>query len=179
MKRASKLTILMVLAMVFAFATVSIAADAKAPKLLKEGDQIPDFSLPDGVSSAQVSFNNDIKGKSKVIAISFMTTSCSACKAEMNLLSDLANKFGDDFTAYAVAVDINGDKSVPAYDKTFGFNVRYLLDPEFTIPQKFGFTYTPSLVIASKEGKVLFMKGGYSPSTDPDTIIQAVKDALK
>lgn len=187
MKRLSKLSVLIVALMILCFSAVSFAADAKAPavaapavvKQLKVGDTITDFKLPDAISKASVSFDKDIKGKSKVIAISFMTTSCTACKAEMGLLSDLVNKFGDDFKAYAVSVDINGEKTVPAYDKTFGFSVKYLLDPDFATPQKFGFSYTPSLVIASKDGKILYLKGGYSPSSDPDEIINAVKSALK
>jgi thiol-disulfide isomerase/thioredoxin len=190
MKKYSKISILLVMSLLLSLAGMSFAEEAKTKKegekkkpvkakKLKVGDSITEFSLPDGISKGSVSFDKDIKGSGKAIAITFMTTACSACKAELNLLSDLANKYGDDFKIYAISVDLNGEKSIPAYDSAFGFNVRYLLDPDFSIPQRFGFTYTPSLVIAGKDGKITFLKGGYSPSSDPDVIIKAVKEVVK
>jgi len=174
-----KIRLLVVAVLVVCFAAVSVfAAEAPAPKKLKAGDVITDFTLPDGLTKTPVAFSKDIKGKSKIIAISFMTTSCSGCKAEQGLLSDLANKYGDDFKVYSVSVDLNGEKNIAIYDKAFGFNVKYLLDPDFKIPQMFGFTYTPSLVIADKEGKIIFMKGGYTASEDADELIKVVKEAV-
>jgi len=186
MKKFSKITLLLVVILMFAslsFAEEAVKADpaaaaAAVPKKLKVGDVVTEFKLPDGISKADVTFNNDIKGKSKVIAISFMTTACSACKGEMNLLSDLANKYGDDFKAYAISVDLNGEKTIPAYDSTFGFNLRYMLDPDFKIAQMFGFTYTPGLVLADGSGKILYLQGGYT-SSEADEIIKLVKDILK
>jgi len=186
MKRLLKNSVLLAVVLVFCFTALSFAAEAApaaapakpaAPKFLKVGDAMGDFTLPDGLGKGQVSFNNDIKGKSKIAIITFMTTACSACKAELNLLNDLANKYADDLKVYAIAVDLNGDKSVPNYDKTFGFNVRYMLDPDFKVPQTLGFTYTPSLVLI-KDGKILFTKGGYAVA-DSDAIVAAVKDAIK
>jgi peroxiredoxin len=183
MKRFPKVIILFVVVMILSFVAVSFAGEAKKkaapkkPKKLKVGDTIMDFSLPDGISKSIVSFQNDIKGKGKVILISFMTTACSACKAEITLLSDLANKYGEDVRTYAISVDLNGEKSIPAYDKTFGFNIKYLLDPEFSIPQVFGFSYTPGLIIANSTGKIIFLKGGYVASA-AEEIIQIVKDNL-
>ena len=185
----------MLVALIFAFVSVSYAADAAAPAATpaapaaakkkpkkplkyKAGAAVKDFKLKDGITKAEISFENDIKGKAKVTALTFMTTACSACQAEIKLLSDLADKYGDDLAVWSVIVDVNGEKTVPAYDEKYGLNVRYLLDPDFSIPNKFGFTYTPSLAIMDKTGKVIYLKGGYSPNLDPENIIKAVKDAL-
>jgi peroxiredoxin len=183
MKKVSKVIILLAVVTAFSFAgnkaVFAGKLGTKKPFKYKKGDMVKEFKLVDGISKAMVSFEKDIKGSAKVIALTFMTTSCSACKAEMTLVSDLTNRYGEeDFKAYAIAVDLNGDKTVPGYDENFGFNVTYLLDPDFTIPHQFGFTYTPSMVIIDGTGKVIFLKGGYSPSSDPDKIIKVVKGAL-
>lgn len=141
------------------------------------GQSIKDFSLPDGLSGAKVTFNDNIKEKSKVIVLAFVTTTCSACKNEMTLLSGLAEK-NENLKLYAICVDLNGSKTVPVYDKTFSFKAQYMLDPEFVTPQKFGFSFTPSLVIAKSDGEILYLRGGYSEESEEE-IVETITDALK
>jgi thiol-disulfide isomerase/thioredoxin len=156
--------------------TVSFAPEAKAGTL-QLGDIIPNFSLPDGITGEKINFDEDIRGKSKAIVLTFMTTTCSACKGEVSILSDLAKQH-EDLKVYAICVDLNGDQTVPTYNKTFEFNVSYMLDPEFYLPKKFGFTYTPALILASGEGEILFLKGGFIED-EADEIVEAIEDALR
>jgi peroxiredoxin len=197
MKKFSKITVLLVVMMVISFVTVAVAADAPAakkegakaakkeepkkkpkPKPLAVGDMVTDFTLPVGLSpDKSISFLKDIKGKAKATALVFMTTSCSACKAELTFMGDLTGKFGDDFKVYAISVDLNGAKTIPDYDSVYAFNVTYLLDPDFSVPHKFGFTYTPSMAIVDITGKVIYVAGGFSTAAN-DGIIKAIKSAL-
>jgi len=144
---------------------------------LKVGDTITNFSLPDGITGEKVTYKKDILNKSKLIVFAFVTTTCSACQSEMTLLSKLANE-NEDLKLYAICVDINGKSTVPLYNKNFGFKARYMLDPDFIIPQKFGFTFTPSLIVATGEGEILFTKGGYSEEAGEE-VTEVIEDALK
>ncbi|MFC1855426.1 TlpA family protein disulfide reductase [Thermodesulfobacteriota bacterium] len=147
-------------------------------RTLRVGDNMTEFTLQDGITRAAVSFNKDILEGAKITALLFMATSDSASKNALNLLDDLANKYGDDFKAYAIVVDTLGTKTVPTYDALFGFNARYLLDPDYMIPHRFGFTYVPSLALIDQNGQIFFLKGGFV-QRDADQIIKAVKDGLK
>jgi len=153
-------------------------APVKAETVLKKGDTVPDFSLPDGLTGKTVYFDADIKDKSPLIALVFMSTTCSACKAELTMLSYLANDYEDDFVVYAVSIDLNGSKTVPHYNKTFGFNVNYLLDPDFNLPRKFGFTFTPAFILLKGDGRILYSKDGYDKSYEKE-ITSVIKKALR
>lgn len=179
MKKYFKITIMMLVAFMLVSVSVSFAGDAPAKvKRYKLNDVIEEFKLPDALTGKEVSFQADIKGKATLTALTFMTTACSACQSEIALLSTLADKYGDDLKVISVIVNLNGASAVASYDERYGYNVRYLLDPDFTVPNSFGFTYTPSLVIINKAGKVIYMKGGYSQATSGDEILDFIKKNL-
>jgi thiol-disulfide isomerase/thioredoxin len=183
------------LALILTFSCTALPPPKKekkeSPKKLTVGDIVTDFTLPDitndftlpDITNKEIliSFDKDIKGKSKVIAIIFITVACTTCKAEMELLSGLVKEHGEDLKVYAVEVDIYGYKKMPlSKDRLKEYNLTYwLLDSNFSIPRKFGFIYLPSLVIADRDGKILFAKKGYSSDSDaPAEITKAIKDAL-
>ncbi len=151
---------------------------AEAPKILKVGDRIAEFKLADGLTGKEVSFERDYLGKSKLLAISFMNTSCSACNAEIRMLSVLAGK-NPDFKVIGMAVDSRGEALVKSYNENNKFNVSYVLDPEFTQPRIYGFNYTPGLVLADKSGKIIALMGGFNPVTDADKIREEIESRLK
>ena len=175
MRRTFHFTIILIALFVLSASTTSFALDNKAdegstvPKSLKVGDDCIDFSLKNGLTKEDVSFFRDIIGKHEITAILFMTTTCSACKAEMALLHNIASK-NDGFKLYAVCVDMEGELTIPAYHEEYGFKATYMLDPDFTIPSKFGFIYTPGLVLLDKEGKIILLKGGFAPKKKYDFI---------
>lgn len=154
--------------LVSVFSAAAFAAEAAKPEGMKPvevGDKIPDFKLPD-IDGKEISFAKDIMGKHDVTFITFMTTACSACQAEVSAVSDIVSKYKEKVGLYAVAVDIRGAEPVKQYASTYKYNATYLIDPKFATPRLFGFSYTPSVILADKEGKVLFKKGGYSPGDD-------------
>jgi len=148
-----------------------------AVKPLDVGDQVTDFELP-GLDGKAISFAKDIKGKNTVGFVIFMTSACSACQAEVAAINEIKAKYKDQVGIYCVAVDIRGADSVKPYADTYKYEATYLLDPKFTLPRKFGFTFTPSVLLIDKEGKILFKKGGYSPG-DEDLLQEKVVSMLK
>ncbi len=165
---------------------VAVAADAPqadapkaaAPKALAVGDTVPDFTYPT-VAGDTVSFDKDIKGKKSYAVLVFMTTACSACQAEIEDMTDLMRKHSDKLDFYAVAVDIRGEAAVKSYLTAYRYKAPFLLDPKFTLPKMFGFTYTPASVLIDKGGKIVYMLGGRPMSGNVMTMEEKVLSLLK
>jgi peroxiredoxin len=143
---------------------VSIATPAlSAERSVGVGQSVPEFSLS-GLDGQPVSFYRDIRGKAPITVIFFMTTACSACYEEIREIDDFASRHPGKVEAWAVAVDLRGAQTVGPYQQSNRFNVKYLLDPKFSLPRVFGFHYTPSLVVVDANGVILHKKRGYEPN---------------
>jgi len=166
-----------VLVLLFAFGGVSVAKEAEAKKKIPGvGDMVPDFTLKT-LDGKEISFSKDIKGKHDVTFIIFMTTSCSACQAEVSAVNDIVQKYGDKVGLYCIAVDLRGAETVKPYADTYKYMATYLLDPKFSVPRMFGFAYTPSVILVDKEGRIVFKKGGYMPG-DEDMLAEKVYEMV-
>jgi len=148
---------------------VALAADPPAaeekPTVYKLGDKVADFKMQ-GLKGSEISLEKDVLGKKAANVFIFMTTVCSACQSEVAAVSQLTRKYGDKMEIYAVAVDMRGEATVAPYAEGNDFKVTYILDPKFSIPRLFNLSYTPSVVILDKTGKVQYLKGGYSPGDE-------------
>lgn len=156
MKRAWRIALVLALAFMMA-ASVSIAADESAApaKPLKVGDQVGKISMTKLDGSA-----GDIAFDKGFFALSFFNSACSACKAELRLLDAFA-KQNQNLQVVAVCVDAAGAKTAKPFIEAnrFGKFAVYL-DSDYTIPAKFGFSFTPSLVVV-RDGKITFMHAGF------------------
>jgi len=146
-----------------------------AEKPVEVGQPVPEFALP-GLDGAPVSFKGAIRGKAPLTVFLFMTTACSACYDELKEIHDFVGRYPGKVEVWAVAVDLRGAQTVGPYQKANAFRVKYLIDPKFSLPRTFGFTYTPSLAILDARGVVLHKKGGYSPS---ERISDTIRTFLK
>ncbi len=157
----------LMLTAVLALPAAATALEGGKPPALKVGDAVPDFTFRNGLTGEEMNFTRDIIGRSEAIVVVFFNTGCSACMAEMDEASKAARELGDaKVRVYGVAVDKRGEQSVKAYNEIYQYQVTYLLDPTFSMPPKFGFTYTPACALLDKEGKIVFLKGGYDPVGD-------------
>lgn len=169
------------LALAFAIsAAPALAADpapAEKPPILKVGDAVKNFTIKDG-DGKDVTFETDIKGKSKYTALVFMNTACSACMAEARIINGIAGE-NKDLAVYAILVDARGEQAVAAYKERNPIpNVKFLIDKEFTIPPVYGYTYTPALVVADKSGVIIESKGGFLASQGEE-FAKSFKSLLK
>ncbi|GAB4242637.1 MAG: hypothetical protein OHK0028_21200 [Deltaproteobacteria bacterium] len=141
-------------------ATVAVAAQPEAapappPKPLAVGDKIAKLSL------------NDLDGKTAevevgkgLVAIAFFNTSCSACKAEMALLNAMS-KQNKNLKVVAVSVDAQGAKTTkPFIDASNYGKFAFYIDPEYKAPEKFGFSFSPALVVV-KDGSITMKHPGF------------------
>lgn len=162
----------------FLLAAAAACLLAAAPSFaapVEVGQPVPEFTLPN-LEGKSVSFEKDIRGKSKLTLFFFMTTACSPCFEELKEIDAFMAKNGGKVDAYAIAVDLRGASTVAAYQQANNFKVKYLIDPKFTLPRAFGFNYTPSLAIIGPNGDVLHKKGGYSPN---EKITDLIRTFLK
>lgn len=153
------------------FAADVKAAPAEAPKIPGVGDMIPDFTLP-SLNGKDVT-TKDIVGGKPISVIVFMSTACSACQAEIAAVDQILGKYGDKVDMFLVSVDARGVDTVKPFSETFKYKATYLIDSKFTVPRKFGFSATPSVVVIDKDGKILLKKAGYQVG-DEEAIQEAV-----
>ena len=131
------------------------AAQAPPPKPLGVGDKIAKLGLTD-LDGKNVEVALD-KG---LVAISFFNSSCSACKAEMRLLDAMA-KQNKALKVVAVSVDAQGDKTTRPFIEANKFDkFAFYIDPEYKVPEKFGFSYSPALIVV-KDGSITLKHAGF------------------
>ena len=98
-----------------------------------EGDgTAPDFTLVD-LEGNSVSLS-DYRGTP--VMVNFWATWCPPCRAEMPLIQEFQDRYADEFVVLAV----NGGETaqeVEAFVTEQGFNMVFLLDPEFAIAEQF------------------------------------------
>ncbi len=146
---------LLCLTMVLGFTAAAYAA--------AEGDVLPALKLVNVASDATDDVATLVKGG--VGAISYMQTSCAACRKELMALKDLQAKYPE-LKVVAISVDSGNPARVARYREHFGFEFPFLHDPDFKTPELFGFSFTPALVLVGKDGKIALLKGGYRPGDE-------------
>jgi len=161
MKRAGSIALVLSLTFLMA-ASMSIAADEPAapPKILKVGDPVGKIAMTDiEGGKAEVAFDKGF------YALSFFNSACSACKAELTLLDAFA-KQNKNLKVVAVCVDAAGAKTAKPFVSTYKFKLFDIyINPDYTIPEMFGFSFSPSLVVI-KDGKIVFTHAGYMNSDE-------------
>ena len=122
-----------------------------------------DNTLPDAATEKPVDLGAVLQGS--VGAISYMQTSCAACRQELLALKDLRGKYPE-LKVVAISVDSGNPARVARYREHFGFDFPFVHDPDFKTPELFGFSFTPALVLVAKDGTIGLLKGGYRPGDE-------------
>lgn len=142
---------------------VNIGGDAGAaiePEIeLKIGDPAPEFSLPNLVTDKMESLK-DYAGKP--IILFFIQSACYSCLQEAKALKTLKEQ-NPGVEIIAVGVDLLGKPMLVSWAAHNNINYPVLLDPIFSVPEKYGFSFTPSSVIIDKAGKIAMVHAGYRP----------------
>lgn len=155
------------------FGTVAFAEEPPKPKTYNVGDKLDEIVLTDMAGNAV-----DFKPGEGVSAITIFNTACSACQSELTLLSNIkAQK--KSLEVLAICVDANAKESLPKFLSLYkGYDkFKFYQDTEFKLSEKLGFSFSPGLILAGKDGTIIMKKGGYSPGTDVELITKAVLGA--
>lgn len=159
--RVNMLTSCLIIAMLMSSLNVDSTDTTKG--VSNTGDKAPTFyaKIYGGGGfflSRMVGESSRLKDKSTLV-LSFFTTSCIPCRAEIPLLHDLQEKYPD-VKFYLVNIR-EPEKLCGAYIKKMGYTLPVLLDRHGKIAEKYKALVTPTLVIISKEGKISYYKQGY------------------
>lgn len=140
---------------------VNIGGDAGSaiePEVeLKIGDPAPEFSLPNLVTDKMESLK-DYTGKP--IILFFIQSACYSCLQEAKALKTLKDQ-NPGIEIIAVGVDLLGKPMLVSWAAHNNINYPVLLDPIFSVPEKYGFSFTPSSVVIDKAGKIALIHAGY------------------
>ena len=104
--------------MILVFGIMVCSASRLRAEGLEEGAKVQNFTLANGLTGEKVTFDDDIKGKSKVTAIIFANSSCGACRKELATLSKLADE-NEEFETFVVLVDMKGAEIIESFSKRF------------------------------------------------------------
>lgn len=127
---------------------------------LKIGDKAPDFSLPN-LSTDKMESLKDFIGKPTILF--FIQSACYSCLQEAKAFQEMKVRYKDKINVVAVGVDLLGKPMLVTWASHNNITYPVLLDPIFSVPEKYGFSYTPSSVIIDKEGKIAFVHAGFRP----------------
>jgi thiol-disulfide isomerase/thioredoxin len=178
MKRASVVLFFMI-ALMSVGGTLAFAAEAAKPAEEAPAEEAKPYAVGDTIKPIVL---KNIEGKeakvalgNNLTAISFYAFSCSACRQELAFLDKLS-KAEPNLKVVAISVDFKQEMVKSFADET-KYKMDFYQDPDYKVPQTFGFTSSPAVVLLNKDGKVLFKKMGYMEKDGPE-IMKAVKSNL-
>jgi peroxiredoxin len=128
------------------------------------GDPFPQLRLNDVETGEVVDVKEAVGGS--VGAVVFMQTSCGVCRKELMALKDIGIN-NPSLRVVAVSADSGSPGRVANYKKTNGFPFRFVHDPEFEAGSRFGFKFTPGMILTRRDGTIALVKGGYKPEDLP------------
>ncbi|MBF0409275.1 MAG: TlpA family protein disulfide reductase [Candidatus Riflebacteria bacterium] len=124
---------------------------------LKIGDTAPDFTLPNLATDKMESLKDYL---GKPIILFFIQSACYSCLQEAKALKTLKEQ-NPGLEIIAVGVDLLGKPMLVSWAAHNNINYPVLLDPIFSVPEKYGFSYTPCSVIIGKDGKIVYIHAGF------------------
>lgn len=157
-----KISLFLLLLVIFAFAEEGIAADA------------PGFTLED-VDGNVVNLDSLLtKGP---VLISFWALWCKMCIKELDALRPYADEF-DSLNITLLAISQDKARSVPKvkpFATSHKWNYQVVLDPENTMRELYNVQAMPTFFIIDQNKKIVFTHQGYKPG-DEEVIITKVKE---
>ena len=139
------------------------------------GDPCPKITLND-VKTGQEASVNEIS-MDKVTVIVLMQTSSAASTKYLDQLKSILS-IEPDLNVIAISVDAGSTAMILKYIEHYKFPFKFLQDPGFTTPEKFGFSYTPRIIFLDRIGKIISLKGDYLCNGEERTLLEIVQDAF-
>jgi peroxiredoxin len=121
------------------------------------GEEAPDFSITT-IDGEKFKLSDNF---GKVIVLDIMTTSCSACKSEMEHLRDIYGRYSqEDVIIVTISVDSGDSNSeLREYQSKYGDNWTFARDTD-GVANKYNIRYTPTTVIIDREGIIRYFHEG-------------------
>ncbi len=133
----------------------------------KVGQKIPQLKLElwDLAGKEPVKSAFDTHATDKPTAYLFVSGTCQWCVKYQERMTALVKKYGEKgigfVIVYPMTKERNADKQ--AWHKKTGFMAPFVDDADASVAKNLGVTKTPEVILASKEGEILF-RGGLDDS---------------
>lgn len=134
------------------------------------GDPAPDFTLED-LDGEEVSLNDY---RAQVVVLDFWATWCPPCRMVMPVLDSFSEKHRNSGVAVLSLNQGEGRDHVEKALKGREHGFRVLLDIDEEVGDAYGVTAIPVLVMVDREGKISWIKVGYSPDLE-DQLTEQLK----
>ena len=160
----------------FALIAFVVKAQDESGDLVKEGQQMPAFTIVND-NGTQVPSSSL---KRKVILVNFFATWCPPCQKELaEVQKMLWPKYKDnkDFCMLVIGRE-HTDVQLTEYNKRKGFTFPLYPDPKREVTGKFASQYIPRSYLIDKEGKVISATVGYKKE-EMDKLMKEIDKALK
>ena len=167
---------LLVLALAAGFALVPrVTAGCGKPSGDEEG---PDFTasvIANSLDPAQKTMTlSSLRGHA--VLIDFWATWCQPCQAELPIVNGIAHRFkGDGLVVIGVNTDDdNGRVLAPVLAARKGITFPILFDDDHGVARKYHVDSLPTLVVLSKEGKIVAVRSGVTGDAELERILRKV-----
>jgi peroxiredoxin len=172
-KRGIVLAIL-IAAAVLLFLLLVAKEGPRATKVIREGDQAPEFRLS-GLDGKQTGLS-DYRGK--VVMVHFWATWCPPCVEELPTLDRMYRSLsGKGFELLAVSVDEGGEKTVASFMQRNRLTLPVLLNPGGSVARSYGTFKFPETYLLDRSGIVRYKVIGPADWSLPATV-KAIRDMI-
>jgi thiol-disulfide isomerase/thioredoxin len=174
--RGSDATRTIVIVVVLAAGFALLPRAMKALSFQAEGREAPDFTAPIVANAAGADQTkltlSELRGKA--VILDFWATWCGPCQAETPIVNGVAQRYRD---KGLVVVGVNTSDSpglAEKYAKHKGLVFPIVFDVENQVAHHFGVDNLPTLIVLSKEGKIVAVRHGITSDADLDHLVKQV-----
>ncbi len=167
--------VMIVLALAAGFAVVPRLTAGCGKGTDEEG---PDFTasvIANAADPSQTSITlSSFRGRP--VLIDFWATWCGPCQVELPIVNGIARRFKDNGLV-VVGVntsDPNGPQLAPALMARKGITFPILSDPDNAIARRYHADGLPTLVVLSKEGKIVAVRSGVTGEAELERLVRKV-----
>jgi thiol-disulfide isomerase/thioredoxin len=166
-------TIVIVVVLAAGFALLPRAM--KALSFQPEGKEAPDFTaavVANGSEGQTKLTLSELRGKP--VILDFWATWCRPCQAETPIVNGVAQRYKD---KGLVVVGVNTSDTrglAEKYAKSKNLVFPIVYDDENEVAKHFGVDNLPTLIVVSKEGKIVAVRHGITSDADLDQIVKKV-----
>jgi len=112
--------------------------------------------------------------RGKPVVLDFWATWCGPCQAEMPIVNGISQRYRDKGLVVVGVNTSDGEGLAAGFGKKRGVSFPLVYDEDNVVAHKFGVDNLPTLVVLSKEGKVVAVRHGITSDADLDKLVKSV-----